>query len=164
MLLWVRGETMIQLIPVSAKNKEEILKLSLLPSQTHFIESVEDCLKEADALPLWKPVGIYDDETLIGFAMYGLWKTEGDHGRVWLDRFLIDQSQQKKGYGKKALIALIQHIFNHYDDEEVYLSLYEDNTVALHLYKKLGFLFNGEKDIHNEQIMVLKKTAFQSCL
>lgn len=155
---------MIRLLPANAKNRSDLLKLSLLPNQMHFIESVEDCLKEADALSLWKPVGIYDDDTLIGFAMYGLWKREGEHGRVWLDRFLIDQSQQKKGYGKKALIALIQHIFESYGYDEVYLSLYEDNTVALNLYKKLGFSFNGEKDIHNEQIMVLKKTAFQSCL
>lgn len=155
---------MIRLLPANAKNRSDLLKLSLLPNQTHFIESVEDCLKEADALSLWKPVGIYDDDTLIGFAMYGLWKREGEHGRVWLDRFLIDQSQQKKGYGKKALIALILHIFESYGYDEVYLSLYEDNTVALNLYKKLGFSFNGEKDIHNERIMVLKKTAFQSCL
>lgn len=155
---------MIRLLPASTKNRSDLLKLTLLPNQTHFIESVEDCLKEADALSLWRPVGIYDDDTLIGFAMYGLWKKEGDHGRVWLDRILIDQSQQKKGYGKKALIALIRHIFESYDYDEVYLSLYEDNTVALNLYKKLGFSFNGEKDIHNELIMVLKKTAFQSCL
>lgn len=155
---------MIQLLPASAKNRAELLQLTLLPSQTHFIESVEACLKEADTLSLWKPVGIYDDETLIGFAMYGLWKKEGTHGRVWLDRFLIDQNHQKKGYGKKALIALINHIFNSYDYDELYLSLYEDNTVALNLYKKLGFSFNREKDIHDELIMVLKKTAFQSCL
>lgn len=155
---------MIQFLPVNSKNKADLLKLTLLPNQIHFIESVEDCLKEAEALPLWKPVGIYENDTLIGFAMYGLWKKEGQHGRVWLDRFLIDQSQQGKGYGKKALIALIQHIFSTYEYDKIYLSLYEDNTVALNLYKKVGFSLNGERDIHNEQIMVLKKTAFQSGL
>ena len=148
---------MIQFLPVTNKNIKEVLSLKIHEEQLSFIESIEECLKEANELSLWRPVGIYDKHVLIGFAMYGLWKDEGDNGRVWLDRFLIDQRFQGKGYGKKALQAIMNHIYQEYDYPEIYLSLYEDNLIAIRLYQSFGFMFNGEYDIHHEQIMVQKK-------
>lgn len=147
---------MITLLPVTEENRKEVLHLSLHDSQKTYIETVAECLKEADELSLWKPTAIYNDEQLIGFAMYGLWKNEGSHGRVWLDRYLIDCRFQGKGYGRQALKVLIDLIFTTYKCKEIYLSLYEDNITALSLYKSVGFVFNGEKDIHGELVMVLK--------
>lgn len=147
---------MIQFIPITKDNENTVLNLKIKTQQLSFIESIEDCLKEAKELSLWRPVGIYDNQVLIGFAMYGLWKEEGTHGRVWLDRFLIDQRFQGKGYGKKALQAIIKHIYQEYGYPKIYLSLYEDNLVALHLYQSLGFVFNGGFDVHHERIMVHK--------
>ena len=56
---------------VTPSNRTEIEKLEIFSEQSGFIESVSACLQEADALDLWRPVGIYDGSTLIGFAMYG---------------------------------------------------------------------------------------------
>lgn len=58
--------------PVTEQNREEILSLKVKHGQEHFIETTAQCLTEADKLSVWRPVGIYDKETLIGFAMYGL--------------------------------------------------------------------------------------------
>ena len=56
---------------VKAENRREVEGLTVFSEQAGFIESVNECLQEADELELWRPVGIYDSDTLIGFAMYG---------------------------------------------------------------------------------------------
>ena len=84
--------------PVTEQNREEILSLKVKHGQEHFIETTAQCLTEADKLSVWRPVGIYDKETLIGFAMYGLFLEYPPNGRVWLDRLLIGAPFQGKGY------------------------------------------------------------------
>lgn len=44
--------------------------MKVFPHQTGFIESVAECMKEADQLAAWHPMCIYDNDTLIGFTMY----------------------------------------------------------------------------------------------
>lgn len=160
MLFYSKGAYVmnIKLKPVTKENKNEILALRVKSSQMGFIETTHECLQEADELDLWRPVGIYDDEILIGFAMYGLWEKEGTDGKVWLDRFLIAEQHQGKSYAKPALERLIQKITQEYQREKLYLSLYEDNEVATNLYCKFNFKFNGELDINQEKVMVLDCT------
>ena len=91
---------------VNAENRREVEGLTVFSEQTGFIESVSECLREADELELWRPVGIYDSDTLIGFAMYGYFP-EPAPGQLWLDRLLIDKRYQGKGYGKQAVLSLL---------------------------------------------------------
>lgn len=139
--------------PVNNKNRREIESLTVFSEQSDFIESVSECLREADELEVWRPVGIYDGNTLIGFAMYGYFP-EPVPGQLWLDRLLIDQNYQGKGYGKKAVFALLDRLRREYSRDVVYLSVYEDNSHAIHLYQQIGFRFNGEYDIKGECVMV----------
>ena len=120
-----------------------------------FIETTAQCLTEADKLSVWRPVGIYHKETLIGFAMYGLFLEYPPNGRVWLDRLLIDAPFQGKGYGKAALQLLIQRLWKEYHYPEIYLSLFAGNDAAEHLYRSFGFEYIGEKDTGGEDVMKL---------
>lgn len=86
--------------------------------------------------------------------MYGAFEYPNNETRIWLDRFLIDHHFQGKGLGKKMLQALIEHLNKIYNCDRIYLSLYEDNQVALALYQKFGFEFNGELDVNQEKVMV----------
>lgn len=146
----------IKIMPVNNENYEDIINLEIFEYQSSFIETTKQCLKEAKELSLWKPVGIYDNNILIGFSMYGKFQNEGTKGRVWLDRFLIDKKYQNRGYARPVLIKLIKLIKSEYNCSEIYLSIYEDNIKAVHLYKNLGFNFNGELDINGEKVMILK--------
>lgn len=147
----------ITFVSVTKENYAKIINLKVKKKQEGFIETTSQCLEEASELPLWKPVGIYAENELIGFAMYGLWKNEGINGRVWLDRFLIDEKHQGKGYGKSALPLLINRIFDEYHCDEIFLSLYDNNLQAMLLYQKLGFALTGEVDVHGEKIMVIPR-------
>ena len=68
---------------INESNYKEILQLKVGKQQEDFIESIEECLKEASQYDKWRPVGIYDGEVPVGFAMYGLFLNEGKNGRVW---------------------------------------------------------------------------------
>lgn len=140
--------------PIGEANRAQAVRLTIKPNQQGFIETVAQCLQEADELPLWNPVGIYANEHLIGFAMYGLWPEESG-ARVMLDRFLLDEKYQGKGYSTPVLNALISRIAAQFGCDALYLSLYEDNTLAMAVYQKLGFVLTGEVDINGEKVMVL---------
>ena len=94
---------------VNSRNRAEVEHLEVFADQSGFIESVTQCLQEADKLELWRPVGIYDRSMLIGFAMYGYFP-EPAPGQVWLDRLLIDKKYQGKGYGKRVVLALLDRL------------------------------------------------------
>lgn len=146
---------------INKNNFEEIIKLKVSKEQVNFIETIEECLKEAREYPVYKPVAIYDKEIAIGFAMYGLFIDEGESGRVWLDRFLISQENQGKGYGKESIKLLIKHLYQEYNYNKVYLSVYDNNKGAIVLYSKLGFKFNGEQDVNGENVMVLNLSGWR---
>lgn len=144
----------LNIVPVTEKNRKEAEKLTVKKNQIHFIESVKECLQEADENKNWEPVCIYDDEKMIGFSMYGFMKNE-KNPRVWFDRLLIDHHFQKMGYGRKAVEILLHRIQKEFPNQNIYISAYEDNRVAFHLYESFGFRTNGELDINGEKIMVL---------
>lgn len=137
----------------------QLCQLQVHPSQIHYIETVEESLKEAKENPIWNPWAILHNETLIGFAMSGDWI---DEQRTWLDRFLIDHRFQGQGYGKKALFQLIDYLIKDSLHGQLYLSLYSDNIQALHLYESFNFQLIQQKDIHGEQIMMLIKKVWEN--
>ncbi|NRG31504.1 GNAT family N-acetyltransferase [Niallia circulans] len=146
----------IKIKEVNSTNYNDIISLSLKDSQKTYIEPPLQCLQDAKDCRYYKPVGLYVDDILIGFAMYGYFPNEENGGRVWLDRYLIDRKYQGQGYGKILLNTLIEHLGVLYNCKEVYLSIYEDNVAAINLYKLFGFHFNGEKDLNGELVMVKK--------
>ncbi|CAM4007972.1 GNAT family N-acetyltransferase [Lederbergia lenta] len=144
----------IEILDVTNEDVQDILHLTVEETQTSFVETTEQCLKEAKECANYKPVGLYANKTLVGFAMYGSFPQE--NGRVWLDRFLIDTKHQGRGFGKLMLDAMIKKLTKEFSCKQIYLSIVENNQAALHLYEKFGFQLTGESDINNEKIMVKK--------
>lgn len=143
---------MIILKKITEENREEAEKLQVEDFQKGYIESVKECLQEADLLENWNPVGVYDNNIIIGFAMYGN-ITESKYTRLWFDRLLIDKKYQNKGYGKKSFEIVLERIKQEYKNLDIYLSVYEENKIAINIYKYFGFEFTGELDTKGEKIM-----------
>ena len=74
---------------------------------------------------------------------------------IW--RFMIGLEEQKKGYGRAALIQLLKMIRETGKFDLVYLDYAEGNTVARELYYSCGFRETGEVD-DDEVIMELPLT------
>ena len=101
----------LSVTPITSQNRREALSLRVAAGQEGFIESVSQCLSEADENPVWHPLGIYDRGTMVGFSMYGFFPMESaPEGRLWLDRLLIDRRFQGRGYGRAALAALLERL------------------------------------------------------
>lgn len=148
----------LRIVPVTEENRAMAEKLSVAEDQKDFIETVEECMKEADEIPDWEPVCIYDGQTMVGFSMYGFMRGEKDP-RVWFDRLLIDTRYQRKGYGRKIVGMMLERIEREFPGRDIYISAYEDNQVAISLYQSFGFRINGELDMNGEKIMVLEQEA-----
>ena len=89
------------------------------------------------------------------------WKTyipemgKGDQASVgsWIycdDHHEIDF---EVGYGKQAVLSLLDRLHTEYQSGTVYLSVYENNPHAIKLYQQIGFRFNGKYDSKGEHIM-----------
>lgn len=135
-------------------NEADILALKIAEAQRGFLETTSECLAEAKEEARYVPVGLYKGKLPVGFAMYGKFNWINGEPRVWLDRYFIDERYQGKGFGKYYLQVLIDHLVAKYHAERIYLSVYDDNVVAIQLYKKFDFHFNGELDENGEKIMV----------
>ncbi len=144
---------------ITALNKQEVLSLRIADHQKSFIESTVQCLVEAEIDKRFIPVGLYKENVAIGFAMYGVFPHEDNSQRVWLDRYLIDERFQHKGLGKYFLQRLIDYLTLKYSCQNIYLSVYDNNEVAIKLYRNFGFAFNGELDEKGEKVMVLEVHA-----
>lgn len=144
----------LRIVSVDQSNRKEIESLTVARGQEGFVETVKDCLKEAGQVSCWRPVGIYDGNLLIGFAMYCRWD-DNPKERVWLDRFLIAAEYQGRGYGKASLGLLIKHLQETYGCHRIYLSVTPGNSHAESLYRQFGFRKNGELDINGEHVMVM---------
>lgn len=149
----------IKILPVTEQTREEITALRILPEQSGYVETVEECLEEAANNARWNPVGIYADEKPAGFAMYGFFEKKyyPPAGRLWLDRFLVDLHFQGKGIGKAAMEHMLGRLAAEYPQKDIYLSVIAGNDAAIHMYWEFGFEFIGEKDIHGEDVMVKRQ-------
>lgn len=139
--------------PVDKENLSDILALHVSRNQVGFVESTDECLSDAKHYKNYRPVGLYSDDVLVGFAMYGQFPDEG--GRVWMDRLLIDERYQGHGLGRIFVRKLIDYLQQQYCCDKIYLSVFPENSVAISLYESFGFKFSGEKDYGGEEIMVL---------
>ena len=72
----------IRLEPVTVASRAAVERLETAPGQEGFVESVAECLAEADRRRCWRPVGVYDGDALIGFAMYGFFWEYLPFGRL----------------------------------------------------------------------------------
>jgi diamine N-acetyltransferase len=98
-------------------------------------------LAQAYAEPWWTPLAIYADEIPVGFVMY---RQLPGTDIAWIQRIMIDARSQHKGYGRVAMEVVISHIRRQDSGREIRLSYHPDNTVAAHLYERLGFRPIGE--------------------
>ncbi|WP_127591228.1 GNAT family N-acetyltransferase [Paenibacillus lautus] len=128
---------MIRLQPVDKDNWTECIKLKAKPEQEGFIASNLYSIAQFQFLEHFVAMAIYDGQTMIGFALYGL---DSDDGNYWIYRFMIDGHYQGKGYGKEALRIIIEEIRNKHDRTDVLmLSFDPKNELARQLYVKAGF-------------------------
>lgn len=134
---------------ITDSNKKEALYLKTAQHQQGFVEPVSQCLAEAEKDTRYVPLALYKNGKIIGFSMYGKFDEQ-----VWLDRYFIDEHYQGKGLGRYFFRELVEYLVRSYPNQPIYLSVFEQNKVAIQLYLKFGFSFTEEVDENGEKIMI----------
>ena len=136
-----------ELRPIDDANREAVLALSVREDQP-FVAPNDVSLRQAaetnEKYPgVARPFGIYADDKLVGFCMFAFApQAEDEDDRYWLWRFMIDKSEQDKGYGQAALAEIVRY-FKTNGADRLYLSTEPENERGLHIYHKAGFRETG---------------------
>lgn len=147
---------MIRFEEIANANIWKVCALEPFEAQKDFVAENIQSLAEAyatrnegnNALPL----AVYDDDALVGFVMIGK-GTVGNENEsklirenysLW--RLMIDKSYQGRGLGRQTLDAAIDLIrtFPFGEAKKVWLSYEPENTRARDMYRKYGFVENGD--------------------
>ncbi len=159
---------MIRMEQINGKNVWEILKLQVGESQKNFVAPNDVSIIEAYIAVSHHgyafPFGIYEDETPVGFCMIGYgadddWEDAPaiakENYNLW--RFMIDERYQGRGFGREAMMRILDFIAAEPcgPAEACWLSYEPENTRAKALYESFGFRETGDFD-GDEAIAVLK--------
>ena len=140
----------ITLKPIDDTNREAVLQLTVREDQP-FVAPNDVSLRQADEANaedpgVARPFAIYADEKLVGFCMFAFDPEEEDpDDRYWLWRFMIDKTEQGKGYGQAALAEIINY-FRDNGADQLWLSTEPENECGVHVYHKAGFKETGDID------------------
>ncbi|MBE5996977.1 MAG: GNAT family N-acetyltransferase [Lachnospiraceae bacterium] len=137
---------MIKLTEVTEENWFEAADLSVKDDQKNFVAPVIGILargyvyRDCNA----RIYVIENDGTIVGVSLVREF-TDEPLGYD-LQQFMIDRRYQGKGYGSEALELILNELRKegHYDHVEVCVK--KDDTAAIHLYKKRGFVDSGYFD------------------
>jgi diamine N-acetyltransferase len=148
---------LLKLKEINQENWLDVIRLSSGEDQKNKIfeqNIASNCLSIAQASVSedWVPKAIYNEETLIGFTMYGY--SEELKGYE-VCRLMIDYHFQGRGFGKRALQIIVKEIQNQFDCKEILICFVPDNIKAKNLYESIGFENTG-KMIEGEVIYSLK--------
>lgn len=141
---------MIELREIGKHNLGDILRLKVAPGQERFV--APNAVSIAQAY-FYRDVAwfraIHDGDTPVGFLMlddnpatktYTLW------------RFMIDARFQRRGYGRKALELLFEHVRTRPGATELMTSCVDAPGGPGPFYESLGFTYTGALD-EDERVM-----------
>jgi diamine N-acetyltransferase len=142
---------MVSLLPIDETNWAIAVDLTVSDEQDGFVSSNAVSLSQAHYEPWWVPLGVYTGDEMVGFVMHGRWPdrpvnaahslptTGNDH----IARLMTDKVHQGKGYGRAAMVALIERIRAQGNCRAIEVCFNPENVVAEHLYASLGFVRTG---------------------
>ena len=117
---------------------EVVRKMQVKDTDTLFIESNEDMLQLAwnhsSTESATEALAIVADSTPIGFAMVTM-----NPSQVWIHSFMIDRGFQGQGWGRRALLTLLEWIDGRCPIS-CCIELASRNPIALSLYRSVGFV------------------------
>ncbi len=147
----------MKLIPVTKDNWRDAISLTTDPERQNpldqqWVTSNAFSLLQSLYDPDWDCRLILADGRAVGFVFYGYWE---EKDRYLLCRFMIDEREQGKGYGKAALPLIVEQMRRQYGCKDVYLTLEDENARAVHLYTAFGFERTEEMD-YNERVYIFR--------
>lgn len=137
---------MINLKKITEDNFLQAFNLKLAKGQEKFVSHPVRSLAQAYVYrEQCQPFGIYNDEEMVGYVMV-IYDYDISEYDIW--HMMIDATKQGKGYGRQALLQVLEYIktkpFG--NSSRVALTCNTENVAALGLYRQFGFVETGVCD------------------
>jgi diamine N-acetyltransferase len=136
-------EATITLREITKETVNDILRLKVADNQTRFVSTNAVSIAQAYFEPKVWFRAVYADETPVGFIML---YDDPDTPEYHLFRFMIDAAHQGKGYGKQAILRLVEHVRTRPGARELVVSYMLGEGSPEWFYRKLGFVPTGEEE------------------
>lgn len=147
----VRPESEVTLREITKETVLDILRLKVKPEQEEFVApnavSLSEALFEEKA---WYRA-IYADDTPVGFVML---YDDPEKPEYYLWRYMVDGRYQGLGFGRRALLQVIDYVRGRPRATEMFLSYVPAEGGPEKFYAGLGFENTGE-ELHGELVMRL---------
>ena len=157
---------MITLKEVNKQNWLDIIRLSSAEDQQNrvFEKTIaSNCLSLAQASieENWTVKAIYQNDTPVGFTMYGYSEELSGYE---ICRIMIDYKFQGNGYGREALLLVIKEMVNQFKCDEIFITFVPENEKAKQLYLSVGFKDTGRaiKAVDDELIYSINRGNYHS--
>lgn len=144
---------------IDKSNYWDCILLTIDECQKGFVADNKQSLVEAAYEDGLYTLGIYYEETMVGFILYDY----DDTIPGWsMSRFMIGKQFQKKGYGKQAVLAFLDYFKKKHGADKLYISVSLENTAARKMYTGIGFEELNEieytfLDMYFREIQMVKK-------
>jgi diamine N-acetyltransferase len=139
----------ISLREITGENRDAVCALRVAPGQERFVSPVVESLEEAVATPQAAPWyrAVYSDEEPVGFVMLSWDATPapGILGPYFLWRLLIDEHHQRRGFGREALVQIVD-LIRADGARELLTSYHPGHGERWPFYQRFGFEPTGEID------------------
>jgi diamine N-acetyltransferase len=138
----------VHLVDVTSENWRDVADLQVTPGQHAWVAPVTRYLCLCTYGGVWKPLAIVAEDTAgerrpIGFVM---WAVDPDDGSGWIGGLVVGREHQRRGYGRAAVLALLERLRREHGCPTAALSYSPDNTAARAFYASLGFAETGERE------------------
>lgn len=152
---------------VTDADREAALAVRRGPGQDHFVASVEKSFADAVESPegharFWT---VNDGDAVVGFVMIsdGIPAQElaADStliGPYFLWRLLIDERQQRRGYGTATLDAIVEYLRSRPDAAALHTSCSQGEGSPQPFYERYGFVSTG-RIVEHEVVLILELEA-----
>lgn len=121
---------------IDKSNYWDCMALTIGDNQKGFVADNKQSLVEAAYEDGLYTLGIYLEETMIGFILYDYDETFPGWS---MSRFMIGKQFQGKGYGKQAAIAFFEYFKTKHNADKLYISVSLENILARKMYSSIGF-------------------------
>ena len=121
---------------IDKTNYWDCISLTVNDSHQGFVADNKQSLVEAAYEDELYTLGIYHEETMVGFVLYDY----DDTFPGWsMSRFMIGKQFQGKGYGKQAVLEFLEYFKSNHNADKLYISVSLENNIARKMYSSIGF-------------------------
>ena len=146
------------MISLRPSKREELVIFDAMDRQAHARQFVNQTGLATHREYFDDPAIIYlsIDDDAGEFCGYFILVRDADDASVEFRRILVDG--QKRGIGQAAIAAMESYCKSRFKTNRIWLDVYEDNEIGMHIYEKMGYRRYREEPAGGRKLYFYEKS------